>query len=591
MLYARVTDSTHLRPVIPAVALMHRLVRYVYQQFVCRIRWKWRSESCAWIAVTALLTLGFGQPGFAQSSTENPDPAETRAEPSRELSVPTLQWQDPRTEETIRLEREAFVEAVVRNNLDLQEADLRVERARLDVETARGRQDWQFGSEFDAIYARSQVNTGISSGLSETLNLAWRNSTSRRFDTGTSLTFSLNSQIERSEFPFAIQDPETGLAISQRISRGPNFRETLSATVTQSLLRGRGIAANEALENAAGRRQELAMLSLKQQAYDLTTQAMTVFAALKFAEQELDLAVSEFDRSTRQLEISSAQLRAGRIAAYEGGLAEQRVASAQDRLLGATLQLRQQSRQIMTLMEQDPRSPLVLAAPYEAEFSSWSLDELCTEIADSNLQIATLTAQREEALYRELVAENDDQHILDAYLTIGAEGFDGSLAGALKSLGQLESFSIAGGIEFSAAIGRTAARAAREQAQVDLDIIDLLKVRLDRRLCAQAATLLDEYQYQQDRARLTAFREERADEALIAEERRFEGGRSTIQQILQAEERLQAVQAEMLQALRRREDLLWQLRALTLKMPDALTPNLDFVGRPADSSDIRGPDQ
>jgi outer membrane protein TolC len=490
------------------------------------------------------------------------------------VQTPEFNWVDPREGEVVRLERARFVETMLRENLNLEEARLRAERAQLDILAARGREDWQFTSDLSATYARSRTNTGISSGLNETLNIAWNNSFSRQFDTGTSLTFSLDTQIERSEFPLQIEDPDTGVTITQRIQRGPNFRETLSATVRQSLLRGRGIEVNEALENSARRAADLEMLALKQQAADLTTQAMTLFAALKYSENELELALEQRARANRQLTITEAQLNAGQIADYEAGLAEQRVASAQERVLAASLQLREQSRQIQTLIEQDPRGPIVLAEPYEPNFPEWELDRLCEDARINNLQVATVRAQREQAIYRQVAAENDARHQLDAFLTLGAEGFDSSFSGALESLATFESFTVAGGLQFTAAIGRTAARAALEQAQIELDTLDVLEARLDRRLCTQAASLLDEYHYQRERGQLTSFREERAHEALTAEERRFEGGRSTVQQILEAEERLEAIQSEKLQSRQRREELLWQLRSLILDFPDDLVPDL-----------------
>lgn len=529
-------------------------------------------------------------------------------------------WQmPPRPTGVSRISRADAAAEALRSNAAIDQAKLALARAKTEQLRAKGRHDGVFRTALDAMRAETPVDSGISRGTNRQDLLQLQSSLSRRFDSGTLLSMEMQNGYTRTVFPLVISG-----VLQQRIDSGPNYLNSLTLSLQQSLLEGRSRRSAQSVDIAAQLQVEIAEAQLQAAQEQIVEQVMATWSQVFFAEVQVALQERSIERTQQQVQAADAQLQAGHIATFERNLVWQRLAQNHEALLIAHKELRASARALLLLLgratsqgqlltnlgealyEQPTDTPFTIddeahllieadqdvnndqfpdelhqtsrttartPSPTQAKTRdkiSDGADRWCEKAMQQNADLQIARAQLRLAESMLLPAEEQQRAQLDLKFGVTSSGLDPDMGESLKKMATVDALTIFGGVEFVTRLRNRSAKAEVEGAQIDLATARAQETHLREQVCFEVVDAYESMQLQQERRSLSEWRTQIAYQSLAAESARFERGRSTVTLVLDALENVELSELEHLRVRLEEDAALWSLMRKAGRILDAL---------------------
>jgi outer membrane protein TolC len=178
-------------------------------------------------------------------------------------------------------------------------------------------------------------------------------------------------------------------------------------SVNQPLLRGAGLAVNEAPIKIARLQARIDHLALKSTVSQTVTAIVLAYRALAQAQQQVVIAEESLDRAQAQLRSNQAFVDAGRMAAADLVQTQADIANQQVSLLGARQQRNSAQLALLALLAMDLHINVVAADPIEAPHVAVDLDKAIAIGLDNRMDILSQRMALEQARQNLIVAKNN----------------------------------------------------------------------------------------------------------------------------------------------------------------------------------------
>ncbi len=478
--------------------------------------------------------------------------------------------------DTESLTRAAVLERLIATNPDVARAADAVRRARVQRQGTYGVLDPIFDASLDLRRSVTPTDTGSGQFSAISDRFALSTGIARTFAPGTRVAFSLSQALTRSEIPLRSlvgPDFEDLINAGFESDRIVNVETGMTLSVTQPLLQGFGRDNVLFGELLASRTVDARELEMRQIASARALEALTAYAELRYAAQEVALRERSLERSNEQLQITEAEQEAGQIAPIEVDLVREQVAARTEALLIARAELARRSRQLAQLLGQaaaytgsiEPADALVV--PPAVSFSPM----LCDEVAAQSADIALVRSQVTLAEARTRQTAEGLRPSLDATAGLSQSGLDPNWGRSLAEALTFDAPTVFGGLVFTTPLRNRAARAEHDVAQAEVAAAEFEVIEMERTLCFQAREAAEALALLSSRAEIAQTRVGLAERALTADSERFVSGLSTVQAGIDARENLEAAEVSLLRLGVDTEIAWWQLQHLRGLIIDTVT--------------------
>jgi len=530
---------------------MSTLIRYL--QYGIAMQW----NSPGFIAV-AMLTLAlcpaaaqtFPRPGYLRQMVYTPvAPAQPRGpEALRDYVVGGK----------LRLTLQDAVRLALLNNSDVRVGELSVENARFNLLGAFQPFDPVSTTSFNTTRSTSPTYSTIQgaptlSSLSQVASFDY----SQMFQTGTRYDLGFNG---------------SKLATNSVFNTfNPSIASSLSFTLTQPLLRNRGLFPNSAPIVIARRNQDASRASFEALANDTLAQAIQQYWAVVLARENLAVLQKSLEEAQATYDQNKKALQLGAIPSFDIYRSESQVATRRVQVIQAEYQLKQQEDALRSFLgaDLDPyirALDLDLVEPVEppGEFPSRDAAEAYKQALEKRPEFEALRQQMAIADISIRLAHNDLLPELDLSGLYASNGLGGnelnpattpatliSTGGLGDALGQLRRFDFPS-YGFTLSL-RLPIRNRAAQAELGNALVSKRRSLYQMRRQEQALWLdvrNSVHQFEQAKLSIQAARIARdlAQKTLEAEQRKYELGASQIFFVLDAQTQLQLAELSLVQA-------------------------------------------
>jgi outer membrane protein TolC len=411
--------------------------------------------------------------------------------------------------------------------LQLAEIDLLIAEGQL--ESSRSVDDWAVTAELSgSTTARSQSISGAAS-------------IGRAFSTGTAFLLRAESSWSQQEF---VTDMFSGTL--------EEYTDTVSLAVVQRLLEGRSSTVFRAAELRARIAQDSAALARHRDAIQVVRDVIAAYWELALAQRDLEIRQSSLVLAQERLRRTQAAIKGGGIAATEALAVEQVIATREEEILAAELNVIERSIAVRRLvgLEIGP-GELVLSVPTElgVPVRSWQLDSLIADAYQTSPELALLVQQEKGATLEVEVTENGVLPSLDFSIAFGPIGIDDRAVGALENMATFDDLAAVATLELSHSIGNHGPKGAARQARAER-----LKIKIDTtdaraqiaEALAQAVVLAESAAR---RIEIAGKAITLSEQNIVAEQARFGLGKATNFDVLLRQEELKEAQLRQARAI------------------------------------------
>jgi outer membrane protein len=414
-------------------------------------------------------------------------------------------------------------------------------RARIDVDAARAQLTRAEGSEDTHVGAQAQVNIFRAAPTDPTPDSeldTFGVSASRTLPTGGTLGVTLTGQ--RDTLAEITIDPNTGMPTPNVLSL---YSAGLAIRFAQPLLRGAGSEAFEAPIHQAERQRDAAALTSEARARDLLVSLSQAYWQVAFAWRQLEVRRISLDLAHQQLTYTEGAIRAEKVPRSELLAVQQAIATRQQDVIAGEQELYERSLGLRQLagLEIGPDAIAVKteALPARIEPGALEVDPVVRDAFAHSAELAAAEATRRAAEIAAAAADNAARSRLDLEVSAGPLGVDTTAGGALSSAVHHPGLSITAGLIGDHAIehrtergGQAAARAAVLTARIaERDAQARLAVRATRAVQRARAAIAS--------VALGDQAIDLAEQNVVAEQKRFELGKSTNFDVLRRQDELE----------------------------------------------------
>lgn len=328
---------------------------------------------------------------------------------------------------------------------------------------------------------------------------------------------------------------------------GIAWDSSLGVDITQPILRGFGREITDANLRSAQVSLDTARLQQRSNASAILLDVLTRYWNLWLAQQSLHIQQEALAIAEQNLDNARVRKEAGTLSNADVISLRAEVSSARERLLAARSRLRQESTALTQLLGLPPAETL-----RASEDSLPALPDIDLDAALHSFRQNSPDYQRQRTAIRaaELQAElaRDNARIrLDATGSFRVDGLDRSPSDALAQLGRLEGWIAFAGLRLEMPVNQRSRQTELERSELAIAAAQAELQRLESTETARIQNLLDNITFaraQADLARETAeFARENAD----AQSARYELGRATTFEVIDAAYRLQEAELRVLE--------------------------------------------
>uniref|UniRef100_B0SXK5 Outer membrane efflux protein n=1 Tax=Caulobacter sp. (strain K31) TaxID=366602 RepID=B0SXK5_CAUSK len=335
--------------------------------------------------------------------------------------------------------------------------------------------------------------------------------------------------------------------------RGASFTtEVASVGVNQPLLRGAGLAVNNAPVRLAQLQEAINRLNLKTTVSGTVTGIITAYRNLAQAQQQLVIARQSLERSNAQLSTNQALIEAGRMAAADIVQTQADIAGQQVSLLQAEQQRNSAQLALLTLLAMDLHTDVVAADPLDADYVPIDLAQAIAVALDNRPDYLGQRRALEQARQGLVVARNNRLWDVSVYGTLqhqsdrGAsflDPTDGAPTGA-----NLPRTNSAVGVQFRIPLGDYSLRQGEIQASTQVRIQEIQVEDLRQRVEAQVRDAVQGVELAWRQVEAARLARNLAARTLDLERERLQAGRASNFELLTFEANLRSADLQALNA-------------------------------------------
>jgi outer membrane protein TolC len=440
---------------------------------------------------------------------------------------------------------EEVLSEALRLNRDLKRAGLDLGRAKEQEQVARARWDTQLSASIKYQRSTSEPVEGVNMQALRSSALDLLIGASQKLPTGgsVSLAYSLARSTSLMRFSFS-GTPFENYAVS--------YDAGLTLSVSHPLLRGLGLDANLAALRQARRAKEAAAWSARARAEAMVRDLWKAYLDLVEAEGAVRVKGEALLQAERDLARAEALERAGRLPPAE--LVDYRFAVAQQRralLEGRTAWLQQSlALRLATGAKLTPGHGL-LSAKLPPDPFAQAVPSAQTVAQAAAEHSRELLAALEELKIRKIglqAVSRDHWPSLEASAAVGPLGRSSTLGRAHETMIRFRGIGWSVGLAFSYLVGHREARAAQEQARLEIERQELTVDELRQTLVSSATRAVALLGMEKEIARTSEKERALAVERLENERKRFAVGRSSLFVLLQLQNDVTAAAQKVLAA-------------------------------------------
>lgn len=355
---------------------------------------------------------------------------------------------------------------------------------------------------------------------------------SRSLSTGGTVTLGATMDYTRTE------DDSDGSVSTQ-------WTDTISAQVTQPLLRGRGAAIARAQQARAQLSRDVSVLARRQVAIDAVQTVIAAYWDLALAERQLAIRRAGLDLIAERRRLTEAGINGGKVAPSELLAVEQAVATQQEQILNAEVAVVQQSINVRraTGMSIEPGAiALASGAQAGAPAKTATLEQSLQRAFATSPELAQLAVQDKDATIEVQLAENGLLPQLDAALRLGPTGRGTSFSEAGENLVKFDEYTVAGTLTFQYELGHHAATGASRAARLSREKLQVTATDVKAQIAQAVAQEVAVLELAARRVALAQTAIDLAKKNIEVEQARFSLGKSTNFDVLQRQNELQSAE-------------------------------------------------
>jgi outer membrane protein len=331
------------------------------------------------------------------------------------------------------------------------------------------------------------------------------------------------------------------------------YGTSLQLQLTQPLLRGAGAAAFEAPIHQAERQRDAAALSQEARARDLVVSLAQDYWEVAFAWRQLEVRKNSLDLAQQQLAYTETAIRAEKVARSEVLAVQQAIAVRKQAVIGSEQDLYDRALELRRLagLEIGPDDLVVKTEALPARIDAGPLDQaaILRDAFAHSAELGALEATRRAAELAVAAADNAAKSRLDLDVSGTLNGADQSPGKAVSSAVTHPGYELDASLTYDHAIEHRTERGAQAVARATLRAAKLAERDARARLAVRATRAV-----QRARAALAriALGEEAiglAEQNVVAEQKRFELGKSTNFEVLRRQDELEQARLRHAEAI------------------------------------------
>ncbi len=429
-----------------------------------------------------------------------------------------------------------ILQLTIRQAPALAQAKIDIEVAEAQIAQAQAWSEW-------AIRARAEGSTAYSSqskAREDNVNLSA--SLARPLATGGTIGVSADGTWRRGRS----FDPGDLLGITS------TYSESVTATLTQPLLAGRGAALVHAAERTAATQRDASKVASRGAAIDAVRQVVLAYLDLVAAERDLEIRRASLGLAQERQRVTQAGIRGGGVARAELIPVDQAIATREEDVLAGELAVLDQSLTLRQLVQLPvARGDMLLASTGDLAIParSWQQDALIEQALLTSPELARFAALEAGATIQVEVNENGILPSLDLQLSFGPSGSaDGPLTAA-KEMVTFDQYAASGALEYNSTWGRGAARAVARGQRARRESIRVSMIDVRSQIVAAVARAVAQVQVAERRYVIAARAVELAEQNLQVEKDRLSLGKSRNVEVLIRQDELRAAQLRSVRAV------------------------------------------
>ncbi len=349
-------------------------------------------------------------------------------------------------------------------------------------------------------------------------------------------------------------------------SESRSFTGSLSASYLQPLMRGRGkhlarasLAKARIAMSAAEKTREASAISVVQQ-------VILAYWDLAFALHDVAIRKSSLVLAQERLRLTLLRIKAGTVAKVEALAVEQVMATREEEVLVAELQISDRSLRLRRLagMAIGPSEiDLTTVAPLSVRHRALSVDDLVARAYRFSPELASLEIQKKGQRIDVEVTKNGLMPRLDLSFNIGPTGTSDRFRTTAKQIATLNGVSVGATLTFSQAINRRSARGANRVARSQLWRTKVSIADVKAQIALAVAIAVKTAHAAQLRMRISERAIDLSKKNIVAEQGRYSLGRATNFDVARRQEELKTAQLRYARAAFDYLKTIAQLDALT----------------------------
>ena len=329
-----------------------------------------------------------------------------------------------------------LLQVAVRQAPTLQNARIDIAFAEAVIQATYGRNDWLVAAIVDG----SGATDGSSTQITGTADL------SRRLPTGGTVDLHAASSYSKQD---------TGLPAPFDVQK--QWRQGVSVSFTQPLLRGRGRALFEANEAKATLARDAAVLAKRLAAVQTVQAVVSAYWDLVLSERSVAITRGSLDLARERLRVTTIGADGGKIPRSEIPAVLQIIATREEDVLNGELGVLNSSialRRAAGMPIGAGELGLRVATDVDTKDEALDLSKLVERAYTASPELAQLAKQDASATIDVEVTENGLLPQLDLALSLGPAGAAETFTESWKELAKLNALSIGGTLTFTQSLGR-----------------------------------------------------------------------------------------------------------------------------------------
>lgn len=332
----------------------------------------------------------------------------------------------------------------------------------------------------------------------------------------------------------------------------PEYSQNLSAKLTQPLLKDFGVGSNLAFIRVSKNRYAACELKLKQSMIDLISQVESNYWDLVFAFKDLDVKKESLKLARSLLDQNRIRANLGALAPLEVVQSEAGAASREEGVISAEQKIKDETNRLKRFLFREISSyrltqliPLDLPAPSLQEISvTERIEKALKERTDLEQAKIELSNQNIFLKYY----KNQSLPRIDLEGTLGLNGLAGGFGNGWEDLTSTDHPVWGVGVVFKYPLGNQINGAAYHQSKLQIKKALLEIKRLENDIILQIDTSASQVETFWKKIQAATLSEKFSEEALKAEQKKYETGTSTSHNVLEFEKDLTLAKSNKIKA-------------------------------------------